>query len=234
MLFFGILIFLVLVYVRPQDFIPMYMGKGLVAITMGVVGVGWILSSVVRKNEPKIKIPQHALMIAFWFAIVISTLAVHYLTFTFNTFIEWGKNVLIFILMASIINTPKRIKIVVWTIVICMTITAVIGIMQYFGNDITGVGIREFGRIRGVGIFDTNQLAYTLAFISPLIWGLFCMTRAAFVKIILISIFTSLYFAIYATNSRGGLLCAAAVKGLIVIMSTKKKTVKILVIIINS
>jgi O-antigen ligase len=114
-----------------------------------------------------------------------------------------------------------------------MAVTASMGILQYYGNDITGTGMRVGDRIRGVGIFDTNQLAYTLAFCLPLIFGLFISTGSFFSKYFLIIIFSVYSYCIYLTQSRGGLLCSVFVIFLLFFIFNRNKIVKIFGIIFS-
>ena len=85
----------------------------------------------------------------------------------FNAFIEWGKFVLIYFIMVDLINTPDRFGITVFTLIAGGIVISVFGVLQWFGIDVTGVGFSSDStavRIRGIGIFDTNQLAYAMCF----------------------------------------------------------------------
>jgi O-antigen ligase len=228
MAFFAFIIFLIVIFVQPQEFMPMFKGMPLVAYCMGVAFVGYIFNLLM--NTKKIRLfdaPQNILMIIFWFIIIISTLQIGWLKFTLETIIEWGKFVLIYFIAIKVIDSENKLNIAILTIVLASSFLAISGILQKYGIDITGVGLGRDERIRGVGIFDTNQLAYTLAFISPLIFAFFLKVRSVLIKAFLLVVFCAFYYAIFLTVSRGGILCSVAVLALLFIVFNRNKFVKI-------
>jgi O-antigen ligase len=222
MLLTGLMLFIIIVFVQPQEFIVSIKGLAIVDIVMVFVIAGWLLKSLATQNKRYVKAHQNILMILFWGIIVMSTLNVAWPTYTINIILEWGKYIIIYFLMVNIIDTPRKLKKIIWTVVLSSMVVAGLGILQHYGIDYTGVGIREEGRIRGIGIFDTNQLAYVLANISPFAVGLIFLTRNLFLKLNLLIILSGFYYAIYLTGSRGGLLCAAASSALIFVIFSRK------------
>ncbi len=233
MLFLGILLFIIVIFIQPQEFLAPFKGMPLVSYVMGAVSIGWFIHSGMDKNKASFfKSQQNILMLLFWIIIGISTVQVAWLTYTLNTFIEWGKVVLIYFLMSRIINSEKRLVTTLWVIVLCASFLAISGILLKNGIDVTGVGIGNKGRIRGIGIFGTNQLAYTLVFLTPLSFALFFITKNGGVKLFLISNFFLTYYAVYLTGSRGGLLAAVLGLGMMFIVFAKKNSTKIVGIVI--
>jgi len=231
MLFWGFLIYLFLIFVRPQDFVPAVRGLPLVNMVL-VPLIVCSLFQVLRGKRIDFKgVPQNNLMIAFWIVIVLSTLSVRWLQYTLTTFIDWGKVVLTYFLIVLIIDSQKKLKISVWAIVLCTTVTAILGVLQAHGRDVTGVGLLHDGRITGVGIFGTNQLALTLVFILPFVFGLFCLTKSSFARILLCGIWGVYWYAIYLTGSRAGMLFGASVPLLITVVFTRRNIVRIIGII---
>lgn len=233
MLFFGIILFIIIIFVQPQEFLFPFKGLPLVSYVMVAVSIGWFLQSGMNKSKVYfLKSQQNVLMLLFWIIIGISTLQIGWLPYTMSTFIEWGKIVLIYWLMSRIIDSEKRLVTTIWIIVLCASFLAIAGILLKNGIDITGVGMGEEGRIRGVGIFDTNQLAYTLVCLAPLSFALFLITKGGFSKLLLmVNLFVS-YYAVYLTGSRGGLLAAVLGLGTIFVVFNKKRTTKIIGIVI--
>lgn len=227
MLVFVILLLIFVIFVQPQEFITAVKDWHLVDLVMGFVIIGMMFMAFTKKKIKFLNSQQNILMLLFWVAITLSTYSTTWFPYTKETFLEWGKIVIIYFSIINIITTEKKLKIIVWMIVLCSLFLALSGILQKYGFDITGVGVREEGRIRGIGIFDTNQLAYTLALFSPLVFALFLLTKNFLLKLILFIFFFLYYFAIYLTASRGGILCSILVLVLIPIVFFKNKSVKV-------
>lgn len=230
MLFLGVLILMALIFIQPQEFIPIIKGWPLVAIVMVPLAISLFLKNIFTKDKKYFKPPQNILMVLFWIAIVISTYSVHWPKYTYSTAIEWGKNVVIYFSIVGIIASKQRLKTAITLIVLCLTVVALMGILQYFGKDITGIGLQE-GRIRGVGIFDTNQLAYALSFATPFIFAQFFLLRSFASRLFYFLCLIIFYWAIYLTASRGGELCSVVVLFLIFAIFNKRKSLKILGIV---
>lgn len=226
MLFLGLIAFIILTFVQPQEFVPGIKGLPLVYITMAAVTFLWYLRTGVTKETNFNKTPQNALMIMFLILVTVSTLSLGWLGNTFNAFLQWAKVIIIYFAMISIVNTKGRLKIVLWMIVLSMAVTAIMGILQYYGLDITGEGLVD-GRIAGVGIFGTNQLAYALDFCLPLAFGLLLLSRAFIAKIFLTAILLAYGYCVYLTQSRGGQLCFLVVSLIITLKFSRNKRLKV-------
>lgn len=205
--FLGLLIFMIITFAQPQYYVPALKRLSVVYLVLSFTGIFWIIQKVFPAKINIGKAQQNVLMLIFWFIIILSTLSVSWLYYSYNTFIEWGKILVIYFLIVSIIDSEKKLSNIFWVIVLSMTITAGVGILQYYGMDRTGAGLSPEGRIRGVGIFDTNQLAYGLCFCFPLIFGLFLLSKSFIAKLALLAISSVYFYCLILTQSRGGLLC---------------------------
>lgn len=217
MLFFGLLIFLFLIIIRPQDFVPGIKGLPLVFVMMGVLLLCWIFSPI-RKELFRTTIDKF--MYLFFSAIIISTISVNWITYSVTTTIETLKIALIYFFTVTIVNSEKRFKIASWTIVVLMTMVAGMGIMQYYGYDITGAGMlweanKGIWAIKGIGNFDNpNDLAYSVVLVVPFALGLLFKSKNIVNKLIAMLFSGLSVYCIFLTHSRGGFLslvfCLAA------------------------
>lgn len=233
MCFLGILLYFVIIFAQPQELNLPIKGWPLEQIVMGITGVSFLCGSLLNRRIKLFNAHQNILMVWLWGVIVVSTFQVGWTAYTFNVFIEWGKFIIAYFLIINIIDSQKKLKLAVWTIVLSMSVTAVIGMLQHYGIDYTGIGTKLYNdalgrivRIRGVGIFGMNQLAHACAFVIPLIFGLFLVTRNIFAKLFLAALFLCYYYVIYLTVSRGGMLAGFFVVALLVMSFTKSKKIK--------
>ncbi len=227
MLFLGLLILIVLTFWRPQDFIAPLMGLPMFKILTICLIPGWLIRILGKKGPPFLKTHQDMLMVAFWFAVILSTIYVRWISYTISMTLDWLQFLVFYVLIINLTDSPDKLRRLIWCILISTALTAWMGVMQHYGWDITGIGTYVDGRIRGVGIFDTNQLAYTMAFCTPLAIGMFLSTRSFPVRLLLLGIMYLFSACIFFTQSRGGIACLALVFLLTFLTQSKKKGIKI-------
>jgi len=120
--------------------------------------------------------------------------------------------VIIYFLCVSSVTSLKRLKATMWVLVLLTMVLAIQGIVQFY----TGVGlggqVMVHGRIRSIGIFsDPNDLALTFVIIIPILLYHIFGRFSIFTKILSSTFAGAILYAIYLTNSRGGMLSLAAV-----------------------
>lgn len=122
-----------------------------------------------------------------------------------NSFVEFLKVVLIFIVMINVVRTEKRLT-ALWVLVLCASCILSAGaINDYRLNRLALQG----ERIKGVigGLFDNpNDLALHLVTMIPIAVALFLKSRNPFSKIVLLLTVVLLLGGVIATFSRGGFL----------------------------
>lgn len=208
MLFAGLILFVFLIIIRPQDYILGLRGLPLVFIVMGAVLSAWLFSPV-EKNP--IKTTQDKYYLLLFIMMSVSTLQASWIQYSIDTFVETLKLALIFMFIATIVNTEERFKSITWIVMFLMTGVAGMGVLQYYDYDIVGNGMQWASdklvwQIRGAGNFDNpNDLAYSVVLTVPFALGAF-LRGGVVQKTISIVIMTVSTYCIYLTNSRGGQL----------------------------
>lgn len=242
MTFILTIIFLFFYYIRPQDFIGgVLAGERIVLPILGLAVAFWAIEMIVKKRR-LITNSKDIFMLGLWGALVMSTLSVKWAYYTVDTLIQFGKVVLVYFLISNILDSRRKLEVFMWAIVILVCIVGILGILQYYDRDITGVGpfveerVTEWGevtyikRIRGVGIFDTNQLAYLMGFTLPLAYALFVTARVLLVKTFLLIAAAIYAVTVYFTLSRGGMLAFIVSIGFLYLLrkGTSKKAMGII------
>lgn len=215
MAFVMLLVFLLIYFIRPQDFWPYLLEDRLIFITLGLASVVWAISLLFTKKRI-FRSPQSIFMVGLWFAVVLSTFTVGWKSYIVDTFVYFAKITLVYYLVSDLIDSQGKFKAFVWFLVLACGVLAVFGILQHYGVDITGAGLMKQERIisgvnvvsyriRGAGIFDTNQLAYTIGMALPLAFLLLTTTRFIFGKLLSIVLIMAFGYCVYLTQSRGGM-----------------------------
>ncbi|MEW6258923.1 MAG: O-antigen ligase family protein [Thermodesulfobacteriota bacterium] len=209
MLFFGLLFFIFLIIIRPQDFVAGVKDTRLVFYTMGVLLPAWFMAPFEKKLFQS---PQDRFVLLFYCWFVMSTLTLFWIAYTVETFTETLKLALIYYFTVTIVDSEQRLKTACWTMVFFMSLVALMGVLQYYGIDWTGAGMmwsddKQVWQIRGIGFFDNpNDLAYSVVLVVPFMLGLFFATDSVLVRAAAFSVLYLNAYCIYLTRSRGGQL----------------------------
>ncbi|MGV8048734.1 MAG: O-antigen ligase family protein [Anaerolineaceae bacterium] len=173
--------------------------------------IAWIMSPIPKKL---FRSAQNKFFILFTLSIILSTLAVNWITYSFETTIEALKIALIYFFIITIVDTEKRFKILTWTIVFLMAVVGLIVIFQYRGYDITGIGMawseaKQTWQVRGVGLFDNpNDIAYSVLLVLPFALGLSIFSTGLISRFAGIGLVVVCCYSVYLTKSRGGYLAS--------------------------
>jgi O-antigen ligase len=230
--FAGIMIYLMMLYLRPQEFVAGLTGFPLMKIlALGIIGTFFLHNAVNKKPFTALKIRQSLLMIVFLLLIPLSQLQRFFLTGAKDAFMQFLPVFMMFFMIINLITDFDRLKKVFLLLLYMTLFLAANGILQYYrGVDIAGETPIEGGRIRWIGIFnDPNDLGLAILSFTPFAILNFMKKKKHVLKRLLwLIVLGVLVYALYLTNSRGtflGLLAVAVyylvrrlgtVKGLVV------------------
>lgn len=213
MLFFGLLLFMFLQIIRPQDFVPGLTGTRLVLYLMVILLVGLLLSPIEKKF---FRSPQDKYAGGFFMAILLSSVGMFWISYIIEISIETLKFALMFYFIVMVVNSEQRFRITIWTMVVLMGVVALMGVLQYHGYDITGAGMlwsndKLVWQIKGIGNFDNpNDLAYSVVFVVPFAFGFLLQTKGFIGRLSALILLIISSYCIYLTKSRGGQVALAA------------------------
>jgi O-antigen ligase len=214
--FWGLLLYLALLYLRPQEFVEAMRAKPIMlALALLVLGT-LLIHNAMRKNRIlAFDLRQGVFMLVFFAVIVMSQLQRLYLEgarMAFDSFLP------VFILFFMIINLVSSFAEMKRTYLMLFAMTVFLaanGILQHYrGFDIAGQTAFD-GRIRWIGIFeDPNDLGLAILSFTPFallkLWGKGVALRDRVGYTVILGI---LLYALYLTNSRGTFIGLLAVLG---------------------
>jgi putative inorganic carbon (HCO3(-)) transporter len=214
--FWGLLLYLAMIYLRPQEFVEALRAKPIMLIlALLVLGTLLIHNAMRRSRVLAFDLRQGVFMIAFFAVILMSQLQRFYIA---GAQMAWDSFLPVFILFFMIINLVSSFAEMKRTYMLLFALTVFLaanGILQYHrGVDIAGQTMFD-GRIRWIGIFeDPNDLGLAILSFTPFALlklagkGIALRGRVGYAVILGI-----LLYALYLTNSRGtfiGLLAVLA------------------------
>lgn len=230
MAFIILLLYISVIYIRPQEWVPAVYGWPLIDI-LAILTAFFLLFKISQTKKLILTAPQNLLLLGFLAAIVLSHLSHTYFWGAYNSFIEFSKIVIMFFLFVNVLDSEKKLKISLWLIILLTVVIAVQGIEQFrTGFGWAGQPLSNEGRINWVGTFhDANDLALTLVMAIGFLLAFIIGRSKIIMKIFSISLLGILLYALYLTNSRGGYLALAATTIFYFIRKYKNKFIAVLI-----
>ena len=206
--YLGLLNYLMFLYVRPQDFIPGFVGLPVMLVLGSATLAFTVLHMALKKNIFGLsRVPLNYLMVWFLAAIAVShaaSLNMHGMSETVRWFLP---TFLLYFMIALMVTTEKRLQVFYYLLVIFSAFIAFQGVYQYY----TGVGLAGQGllgtRIRAIGIFsDPNDMAMALLVVLPFCFREITTSKHLFLRGLNLALAGLMIVTIFLSESRGGIL----------------------------
>ena len=218
-LFFTIL-FIIVLYVRPQEFWDFLLGKPVMDFVAGGAIIFVFLDGTFNKSK-FVRSPMNKFLLIFWIWLGVTLVARGWFggfTFALQNF---GRVAILFYLLVLTVDNVRKLRMVIWSLILLSTFLAVEAIIQFHtGFSLVGAqamqraaGDGDFvAQARGIGIFgDPNDLALhvvpMLAFLLPAFHKRALSNSIITGVLLMIPLVTGVVY----TRSRGGILAMAFV-----------------------
>jgi putative inorganic carbon (HCO3(-)) transporter len=232
MSFIALLLYFFCTFIRPQDWVAGFFEMPVINIlantTLGLV----ILEKLATRKFEIVKVPQNWLLLGFYFSILFSHIPHTYFEGLQLSFWAFLPIFILFYIILNAINTELKLKISLWFIVLMVLILVPQGVYQlqhgygWGGQEITFDPDRKEYRINWIGIFnDPNDLALIFVVAFGIVIS-FVFGKSNFLaKVVNVFFSIVLFYGIFLTNSRGGLLALLATIYFFFVRITRKFTV---------
>ncbi len=222
--FFALLLYVLVVLLRPQDYQTLVFEMPIIFILEMVMLVSWFLT---RK---RFDAPQYLLLFFLYITVVISRVLYGGVSLGLEAAQDFFlTQVLTFVLMANILTTADRQRAFLNAFVLGTMVMALHSIDQSLDpNKIGWTGeqavLRNDGpeplwQTRYIGIFeDPNDLGMVLSCAIPFILYLYRSAANFFMRAVQFVNFALHIYAIYLTNSRGTMLSVAVMFGVWILL----------------
>lgn len=205
----GLLIFLGLLYLRPEESFPEMAGARLTLLISLTVLFAWMVNACLVRDRFQFGMPVVGCFLGF-LTVAIGSTALSGAGGLADMAIELLKLLVLFVLIVHLVNSDSRMKIMASTLVLFSVFLGVRTIWQYY----QGQAMLYQGGLRALstGIFsDPNDLALAMAMALPLALGaLFNSRSGAWTRFWNLCAIPPLVWTIFVTNSRGGMLALGA------------------------
>lgn len=220
--YFFTLVFIAILFMRPQDYIEALRGWPLQDVAAILCLISIFLDGSVTMEKLK-RSPTNWLIIAFWIWISLTWLFNGWAGGISYTFIRFSSVAITFFLIVLTVDTYSRLRGLAWTLVAMALFLAIQAIMQYHtGSGLGGVEALQasslggetdtIARVRGVGLYaDPNDMAINMVPFAAMLLPAFhrnFMSRTWVTGIICL---IPLTLGIVFTVSRGAMLGLLAI-----------------------
>lgn len=221
-LYIGLFTFFLLLYLRPQDFVPGLDKIRPVVVLMTLLSLGFLLSTTrgaLKESSPFFR-GLLALMAAAAWSIPFS----YYQHASFDTWVDFCKVVLACYLIIKIADSFQRIERIILLINLVLVVFAVDIIFKYrAGQDHETILGMVYGQFE-----NPNDLSVNFVLFLPMVYYYAIASKNIFLKLVWLCLFGIVIFGVVGCQSRGGMLGAMLVLSLL-FLKTERKAIALLV-----
>lgn len=204
--FWGLMMFTFVLFVAPQSFVPGLGALMPAKLAMAVAMGAYVISG---HHFPVTRTVQYA--IAFVGCAILSIPLGFWPGGSVEVFFDLlGKSLVVFILIASVVDTPRRLKILIGSMIGFGTVAAVYAVIQYRTGMLDPTGQRIAG-FQSPLATNPNDLALTLNILLGLGLGLLPVVHRRHRRMLLMAAIGFLLAGIVASFSRGGFVTLGVV-----------------------
>src|ERR1039458_1585440 len=203
-----LLMFLFLLYANLPFVLPVTEVLRPAKVVAGGALAALLAEALFGKRTLEFAWPERSLLLAFVAVAALSCLTALWPSYAVAALSDLVKMAFVFFFLVNCANTERRLRGVMWTMVVCGVIPAAGTLRNYLQGNLFE------GRASWLGIFaNPNEVAYSLIILLPLA-AVLAAGAGLMPRLALLGISTLFLGAIFVTFSRGGLVALAVVVGL--------------------
>lgn len=208
--FAGLINYLGILYLRPMEVVPSLISYPIAKIFAIATLLGFVLNDYGKKDKLFFNFKQDKLLFGF-LAVIILSFSVGWIPKCLEVLDQMAKNVVVYALIVGMVRSEKRLKILIWALLIMSGILA-FDTFQKFQT--VNTGHLDVGRLGGFAssyFGDANDFGVMMNIVIPFafLFGVFGRSiKLRLFSLLLMALFVS---AIVAARTRGGLLTFAVI-----------------------
>jgi putative inorganic carbon (HCO3(-)) transporter len=204
--YFGLFVFTFLVYFRPYELFPSLAWLSRSALVVAALTLAvFIPTQLGLDNRISSKLREVKLVFALLLTGLLSIPLALEPSLAFQSFLEFFKVVIIFIVMVNVVRTEKRLRGLIQLVLLASCVMSIAALSDYAHGNLALQGRRIAGLIGGL-FSNPNDLALHLVTMIPISVALFLGSRGPLKKTLYLVCSLLLATGMVATFSRGGFL----------------------------
>lgn len=247
--FWGLLLYVALVWLRPSDVLPALAQTRFQAVLLALLLLLWIIDSFIVNKRGFILHRIDKYFAAFIIAMGLSIVTSVWLSHSVENFSEFLRFVLFYIIASQMLRTEEELKKFTWVILGCITFVCLVQIWTYLTIGLTrATGLGGYGihigpihlnsaravtagvddTVNGVGgysngfLANASELGLAVLILVPFAYYLFPYMKKNFSKILMASMLIIFFVSLVACGARGAFVGIVAVLFVLFLKSQKK------------
>jgi hypothetical protein len=205
--FLFLLLYLLVIYLRPAEWVVVFRGWQLVDVTLMGAAL-FLFFRIVLARRRFVALPHNGMLLGLWAAAILSHLVHTYIGGAVGAFTLFARIAITYFLIVNTVTSQGRFRIALALIVVLTAVLVWQGIEQHqTGLGWAGQRMSSGRRITWISIFnDPNDLALAFVIMVPVVLAYLVRPTFFGLKVVPLSLLAVLVYGIFLTNSRGGML----------------------------
>ena len=205
--FFGLINYMVILYLRPMEVNPELIGYPIAKIFAVATLFGFLL---LYKKKQKIffNFKQDTLLFSLLFVILLSFSA-GWIPRCLEVLDQMAKNVIVYMLIVGMVNSEKKLKVFIWGLLIISGILAFNTVQEFIAinyHSLDSLNAERLGGFSGAYFGDSNDFAVIMNVVVPLAFFMGITGRPILFRPFALFLMVLFIAALVATRARGGII----------------------------
>lgn len=224
--FWGLIFFVALLYMRPEETVPALRGMHFTLIAAVVAAISVVFQKLMDREAP-VKIPANGLILGFGGIVVFSTLNKGGMGTAIQ---DVGRLVALVLMICNLVRTPARFRSLYISIVVFTLYLAMFSVFRFYAGAAFNRG--TLLQAEATGIFnDPNDLSATI--VAGLALALCRAVAEQGGRRLMYAVASVLMiWAIYLTNSRGGMLAMVGTIAAVALLYSRSRWVAVALVLL--
>ena len=204
--FSGLLLFTAIMLVAPQNMFPALEPLMLAKLSAAFALIPYLISRAMTSRPLTVMTPTVKWGLVLAVIAVLSIPVGYWPSGSYDVFVDlFGKSIIVFLLVANIVDTERRFRALLVTMIACGTFAAINAVMNYAAGNFDPTGQRVMGYDSPLA-GNPNDLALTLNILLALSLGLLPVLRHRIQRLLLLAAMGVMLAGIVVSFSRSGFL----------------------------
>jgi len=209
--FSGLLLFTFVLFVAPQNLVPALEPLMLAKLSVGLAVIGYLVNRAMTGRSLTIMTPTVRWAFVLGAIALLSIPAGFWPGGSVDILLDlFGKSLIIFLLIANVVDTAERFRMLVGTMIGCGTFAAAHAVVNYMTGRLDPTGQRIAGYESPLAV-NPNDLALTLNILVGLAIGLLPVLRRRWQRSLLLAAMAVMVAGIVMSFSRSGFVTLGVV-----------------------
>jgi putative inorganic carbon (hco3(-)) transporter len=230
--FWGLMVFTFVLFVAPQNYVPGLAALGPAQLAVVVALIAYLANRAQTGQRFTVMTPPLRWSLALLGAAVLSLPTSFWPGGSVTVMVDLlGKSLVIFFLIANVVRSESRARLLIGSILAWGTLAAVVAIRNFLSGDLEMAGLRISGYESPLAR-NPNDLALTLNILLGLAIGLYATLRTRRARLVLAAAMAVMGLGVVVSFSRSGFVTFAAMLAYWTVRSVRQRGARVVAVLL--